>query len=164
MSEKHKMIKKLVLWIAIILCMTAIFLLSAQEASSSTETSSSFIKAIISIFDFRGKLSPSEISIIIKKTTNIVRKAAHFSIYSLLGFLVALLVSFYKIYGKKRLYITITAAFLYACSDELHQYFIKGRSAQLSDILLDTAGAFCGLLLTVICCRIYLKLKGKDLK
>lgn len=36
---------------------------------------------------------------------------------------------------------------LYACSDELHQYFVPGRSCRFFDVCVDSAGAFCGALL-----------------
>ena len=36
---------------------------------------------------------------------------------------------------------------LYACSDELHQYFVPGRSCRFFDVCVDSAGAFCGTLL-----------------
>lgn len=35
---------------------------------------------------------------------------------------------------------------LYACSDELHQYFVPGRSCRFFDVCVDSAGAFCGAL------------------
>ena len=40
----------------------------------------------------------------------------------------------------------LTAA-LYAATDEVHQLFVPGRSGQVSDVLLDSAGAIAGLAL-----------------
>ena len=34
----------------------------------------------------------------------------------------------------------------YAATDELHQLLVPGRSGQLSDVILDSAGALAGLL------------------
>ena len=36
---------------------------------------------------------------------------------------------------------------LYACSDELHQYFVPGRSCKFFDVCVDSTGAFFGALL-----------------
>ena len=36
---------------------------------------------------------------------------------------------------------------LYACSDELHQYFVPGRSCRFFDVCVDSTGAFFGALL-----------------
>jgi len=42
--------------------------------------------------------------------------------------------------------IVLTFTFLYAGSDELHQYFVPTREARFGDVLLDTSGAALGLL------------------
>lgn len=39
----------------------------------------------------------------------------------------------------------LTAA-LYAATDEAHQLFVPGRSGQISDVILDSAGALAGVL------------------
>ena len=41
-------------------------------------------------------------------------------------------------------------SFLYACSDEFHQFFIAGRSAQFTDVMIDTCGALIGQTLSHI--------------
>lgn len=38
-------------------------------------------------------------------------------------------------------WLTIAIASIYAVSDEIHQYFVPGRSADLSDVLADVIGA-----------------------
>jgi len=43
-------------------------------------------------------------------------------------------------------FIAVTAAGLYAATDELHQYFVPSRDASFRDVLLDTAGAVVGIL------------------
>ena len=34
-----------------------------------------------------------------------------------------------------------------ACTDEFHQYFVPGRSAEFKDVCIDTAGALAGLMI-----------------
>ena len=47
----------------------------------------------------------------------------------------------------------------YAATDEFHQLFVPGRSGQLKDVLIDTAGGALGLgLLALI---LYLKRRRK---
>lgn len=41
---------------------------------------------------------------------------------------------------------SLLVAFLYAISDELHQIFVPGRQAALTDVVIDTAGALLALL------------------
>ena len=64
----------------------------------------------------------------------------------------------------KKILISIGLAFLYACSDEIHQLFVNGRSGEFTDVLLDTCGAGFGILVVItmslICCKISEKLKN----
>lgn len=43
-------------------------------------------------------------------------------------------------------------AALYAASDEIHQLFVPGRSGQLSDVILDSAGALAGVAAFAVIC------------
>ena len=45
----------------------------------------------------------------------------------------------------KLLLISIFLAFLYACSDEIHQLFIVGRTGRVLDVIIDTLGASTGV-------------------
>ena len=71
-------------------------------------------------------------------------------------FFLAVFVNFALIKGKKtkthRIYITLIITFLYAISDEMHQYFVPGRSLSGYDILLDLSGILlaCFLYLVLI--------------
>jgi len=43
--------------------------------------------------------------------------------------------------------LAFTYCFLYACSDEIHQLFVPGRSGKFTDVLIDSAGALLAVLL-----------------
>ena len=47
---------------------------------------------------------------------------------------------------------------LYAVTDEIHQIFVAGRSCELSDVLIDSAGVLCGVV--IITWIISRRLKG----
>ena len=138
------MVKKLVLWLLVISCMSVIFAFSSQEATESEKTSSRFITVVVRLLDINNSLSQESIENIAEKITTFVRKSAHFSIYALLGTLVALLLSQYSLKGKRQLLFAVLWVLLYACSDEFHQTFVEGRSGEIRDVLIDTAGGFCG--------------------
>ena len=74
-----------------------------------------------------------------------VRKAAHMTEYAILGLLSF---TFYRgiLKKEKRQFLAalLTAA-VYAATDEFHQYFIPGRSAEVMDVCIDTLGASIGL-------------------
>ena len=41
--------------------------------------------------------------------------------------------------------VPLLIGFLYAVSDEIHQYFVPGRAMQARDVLIDTAGVLLGI-------------------
>lgn len=69
----------------------------------------------------------------------LVRKLAHFSLFFVLGFTIYLLTKNYK-----RTFI-ITS--LYAIGDEVHQYFVPGRSCELRDVVIDVGGCVTVLII-----------------
>ena len=82
-------------------------------------------------------------------TEHVIRKTAHFTIYMCLGFWASCTL------GRRKLMSVKTAAalgfcFLYACTDELHQYFVPGRACRFKDVMIDTAGAFTGIVCSMI--------------
>ena len=81
-----------------------------------------------------------------------VRKSAHFTLYFLLGlFIISFLREFIPI-DKRSILITIGIVFLYACSDEVHQLFVSGRSCEVLDVIIDTCG---GVVSTAIYSLLY---------
>ena len=50
--------------------------------------------------------------------------------------------------GLRTAVLAILGAVMYAATDEAHQMFVPGRSADLNDLLADTLGVFAG---TAVC-------------
>lgn len=73
-----------------------------------------------------------------------VRKCAHFFVYFVLALLVSICLYTFNIKLKNIILIASLICFIYACSDEIHQYFVKNRSAKISDVLLDSSASFIG--------------------
>lgn len=76
---------------------------------------------------------------------HIVRKTAHVVLYFVLGALICNVVWEYVKRWSVVLLTSVTVACLYAVSDELHQLFVGGRSAQVTDVLLDTVASVVGI-------------------
>lgn len=76
-----------------------------------------------------------------------IRKTAHALEYAVLGFLTAGIFADQKNLRKLRIFIHWLIAAGYAATDEFHQLFVPGRSGQVSDVILDSAGAALGVLL-----------------
>ena len=79
----------------------------------------------------------------------IVRKAAHFTEYAILGVLLCLEFATYIKGWFKRFVNPEMAALFVAFVDETIQLFVEGRSGQVSDIWIDIAGAALGIIITL---------------
>lgn len=139
--------------ILIIIWLFIIFSFSAQDGLSSQSISDGFITKIINIVS-DNKTTTTNSPQIVNKYSKLVRKSAHFSVYFILAILVFRL--YYKMYGliPKTLIYTIIFSFIYACSDEIHQLFVNGRSCEILDVLLDSSAAFIA---TIIISLFHLK-------
>ena len=155
------MMKKLVLWILIIACMGTIFYFSSQEADDSGRASEGFTYTVIKFFDFNDTISDEKAMEIAIAVNGIVRKVAHFGIYAFLGFLIALLLNEYRLSYRYAVFYSTVIAFLYALTDELHQKFVPGRSAEIRDVAIDTTGALCGALFALAVVVIIKKYREK---
>ncbi len=80
-------------------------------------------------------------------TDHLVRKLAHFGEYTLLGVLMGALLWLKKRRSFFRWSYALLCALAVAVLDESIQLFSPGRAAQVTDVLLDTAGSLTGLLL-----------------
>lgn len=138
------MIRKVIKIILVLLWMVMIFLLSNEEAVKSSKKSDGLI--IKSVELFTGKsLSDQEKEKVLKYLVFPVRKCAHLSLYLLLGILVISLLRGYMVINTKLVLLSLLICFLYACSDEIHQLFVPGRSGEARDVLIDTLGACLGV-------------------
>ena len=120
-----------------------IFDFSGQEAEESAGLSKKVSETIVNIFDKNA--SKEEKIQKINDMDHIVRKLAHFSIYAVVGFLLMSLMLTYKISIEKRFIISFVLGCIYACSDEIHQLFVAGRSGEIRDVIIDTSGVFIGI-------------------
>lgn len=138
------MIRKVIKIILVLSWMMMIFLLSNEEAVQSSKKSDGLI--IRSVELFTGKsLSVQEKEKVLKYLVFPVRKCAHLSLYLILGILVISLLREYMVINAKLVLLSLLICFLYACSDEIHQLFVPGRSGEVRDVLIDTLGACLGV-------------------
>ncbi len=146
---------KKIAWALAIGWMSLIFILSHQPASVSSGLSSSITEFLLGQIT---ELFPGS-DARVEEFHTLVRKNAHFIAYLILG---VLLVNALGSWGQLTLKVfsaAFTIAVLYAASDEFHQLFIDGRSGEVRDVLIDSAGAVAGI---VICWLIdYLLRKRK---
>ena len=117
---------------------TAIFLFSSQPAEISNETSKGALRKLLEL------LLGESTDALIRQYNHPLRKAAHFTLYAMLGFSLTGVFRHQRRLHKMPAAIIVSAIF--AALDELHQHFVEGRGPQVADVLLDTAGAATGAL------------------
>ncbi|WP_422123851.1 VanZ family protein [Planococcus sp. X10-3] len=132
---------KKIAWTAAIGWMAIIFILSHQPASVSSGLSSGITEAILG---FVSAIIPG-VETQLEGFHTVVRKNAHFIAYFILGILILNALRKGLDVTFKEMLIAFAASVLYAASDEFHQLFIEGRSGELRDVLIDSAGAAAGI-------------------
>lgn len=141
--------KRVVYGILVFLWLGLIFYFSAQTGEVSKKLTTTSISAVLSTTEKKeDKISSTQpekevkiIDILIKP----VRKSAHFFEYMILGILVFLFLKEWNISFKKLFWISLGFCIFYACTDEIHQLFVEGRTARLFDVFVDSMGASLGI-------------------
>ena len=126
--------------------LVVIFSLSNEPAALSSARSDTILHTVQSI----------NISFFHNATEFIIRKSAHLSAYFILGMLLFSLVSEYRFSTKRMIIFSIFLSAAYACTDEIHQLFVLGRTGQPRDVLIDTIGATIGIF---VCFMLYARIK-----
>ena len=122
-----------------------IFYLSHQPATESNKLSIGIIEKITGIVE----KTNLNIDLNIKNLNRIIRKNAHFFAYLILGILTLNGLKNSGIIGGRGFILALMICILYAVSDEIHQLYIPGRSGQVKDVVIDSAGAVVGILVYI---------------
>lgn len=135
--------------------MIMIFAFSTQNAEKSDRTSG-FISGTVVRMVYRDyeQMDPERQQSVYADTQHIVRKCAHFTEYMLLGFMLRLCLESWfghRSRGKRSLFAgALCAGIMYACTDEIHQLMIDGRSGQWTDVLVDSSGVLVGVIAGIL--------------
>lgn len=71
-------------------------------------------------------------------------KIYHFSVFFALCFFLCLSIVQENKKNKYLVYLALVLAIFYSLTDESHQLFVPGRSASVTDILIDSIGSLSG--------------------
>jgi VanZ family protein len=101
-------------------------------------------------------------SISLKAYIPFMDKVIHLMEFAILGFLLSFgFVLSLKYRLKAKAYLTFLSGALLGALDELHQYFVPGRSAEILDWVADVLGILVGLLIFI---SLFRRARGKILK
>ncbi|GEL07377.1 VanZ family protein [Salisediminibacterium halotolerans] len=141
-------------WVPVFLWMGVIFFFSAQPGETSGALSGGVVAFVFDVVQsavFFAELDADGFHLFI-------RKAAHFVIYAILAVLILRALYFADapaVFAQRKGLWAWVLATVYAAIDETHQLFVPGRSGEVSDVLLDSAGALFGLML----CWVWIRLR-----
>lgn len=132
-----------------LLLMTVIFVFSNQEAKESTIVSTSVGRFVVKLeSDLIGEqLDEAELEQRAVRIDGYIRKTAHMLEYALLSLTIAFPLFVYRVEVIRIYLLMIAAGVAYAASDEFHQTFVRGRSGNGKDVLIDSAGIVTGVIL-----------------
>lgn len=140
---------KAIILIIINLCVVAfIFMHSLTPATISAEESGTVTGWLDCIFPFQ-------------LSDYIVRKLAHFTEYSALGFVTSFTVYYFYKKPLGGLFVKLFVSLFTAVIDEAIQLNVEGRSGQVTDILLDFSGCINGILVSTLIIFIYIYYKKR---
>lgn len=88
-----------------------------------------------------------------------IRKCAHMFLYFVLGILLFMCLRFKTNHPH---IVTIIGCYIYACSDEIHQLFVDGRGALLSDTFIDLAGGIVGMMVISVILSVWYRIQRKE--
>lgn len=121
-----------------LICMAVIFYFSSQPRDISNMNNTFIVELLKSMGIDLTRVMPYD------QANFIIRKFGHFTEYLILGMLLFRTFKTYLYQGFEM--VSAGIGFLYACSDEIHQYFVPGRGPAVADVLIDTAGVIAGVL------------------
>lgn len=141
--------KRFLYLIPVITWMIFIFYMSGKTGQESSGQSGKISLFITDLLEKVRQDSPQEMQNLQDILELVIRKAAHMTEYAIL-FLLSYLVTVKISMSQSRFYnrsIAVLISLLYACSDEMHQLLVPGRSGKMIDVGIDMAG----VLIVLIC-------------
>ena len=130
---------------ALIACIAFIFSNSMAVAAVSEQSSGRVLRLMQAVLRRLGHPALAE-----RLTMHIVRKLAHFCEYALEGFLLMLCMRVYSRHPLRHITVPMLGGVLTALTDETIQLFSDGRSGQVTDVWLDSAGVLAGILVAIV--------------
>ena len=150
--------KKFVYILLLLISMSTMHYFSSQDGSTSKAQSNAVIEIIDDIRDKvtiknekLKKINEAVMKELKKhKKSLLVRKAAHFTMYAVIGGTAMLVIYSFSKHIFLSATLSFTLAFLYAVFDERSQMAVDGRSGNFTDVLIDSSGALLSILILSI--------------
>ena len=143
-------IYKTVLLSFIIIWMVTIFIFSHQPAKVSSNTSGNTIRFIMNYVPIIKDFNYMQKEEIVELLQPIVRKLAHYTLYTIGGMLIISFIYTLEKSKKEKILYSIAFGVCFVITDEVHQLFVPGRTGRLLDVGIDILGIITGILIFLI--------------
>ena len=143
-------IQRIIFAVLTIATFVTIFMFSSQNGEKSGSTSREFTKKIIEILQIDKNLSESEKENLIENLQFVIRKLAHFTIYTIAGINIFGFVNTFDMKKKNKILCALLVGIIYAMSDEIHQMFSGGRTPAIRDVFIDSCGVLFGICIFLV--------------
>lgn len=157
-------VERIIFAVLTIVTFVIIFIFSSQNGDESGSTSRGFTKKIIEILQLDKNLSEDEKENLIENSQFIIRKLAHFTIYTIAGMNIYGFVNTFDMKKKNKILVTLLVGIIYAISDEIHQMFSGDRTPAIRDVVIDSCGVLFGICMFLAINKIIKIRKNKALK
>lgn len=154
-------IKQVIGLLLIIVWMVTIFCFSNQKGTQSSITSNKVTKEIIEVLPSTKNLEENQKKEIVKKVNPVMRKIAHYTIYLVGGILIMFFITTFELSEKRTIIYSTLIGLIYAITDEIHQMFMDGRTAKVTDVFIDTLGVITGIVIYITIEKIIYCIKSK---
>lgn len=146
-KNDRKLQVKIIKIILILVWMATVFIFSNQGGTKSSSTSRKVTETVVQAISSK---TVEENEPLIEKLDKVTRKLAHYTIYTIGGILIMNYAYTTDKTKKEKILYSIAFGAGYAVTDELHQFFVAGRSARIFDVGIDTLGVTTGIAIYLV--------------
>ena len=142
-----KIIIKIIGITLILIWMMTVFIFSNEKATESKVTSRKVTIAIVRAISGKDISDNEKLLVSVDK---IVRKLAHYTLYTVGGVLIISFAYTMDKTQKEKILYSLAFGICFVITDEVHQLFVPGRTGRLLDVGIDTLGIITGILIFLI--------------
>lgn len=154
-SMKNKRMK-IITGVLVAIWMAVVFAFSNEPSVQTQSTSGNVTEKIVNIISKVVNIPEEKKENTIQRLNPYIRKIAHYLLYTLGGIFIIISMNQYNTLSEnKKIIISLIIGIVYSISDEIHQYFIRGRACQIIDVYLDSLGIATGVFLVLFFIKIY---------
>ena len=158
-NKTSNIIIKIISLVFLVCWMIVVFIFSSEVGNESSVTSGNTIRAIFTFFC--NDIEYTKLEQIIDIFQPLVRKIANLTLYTIGGFFIYNFLYRFKLNKNKKITLSFLIGAIYAITDEIHQFFVPGRSSSMLDVFIDSVGIIIGIFIFIILLKIIKIIKNK---